>query len=61
MIRVLIADDSATMRDGLSSLLSQQGDFEVVGLARDGLQALEKARELLHGLPDAQYGRSRGY
>ena len=46
MIRVLIADDSATMRDGLSSLLSQQGDFEVVGLARDGLEALEKAREL---------------
>ncbi len=46
MIRVLIADDSAAMRDGLSSLLSQQGDFEVVGLARDGLQALEKAREL---------------
>lgn len=46
MIRVLIADDSATMRDGLSSLLSQQGNFEVVGLARDGLQALVKAREL---------------
>ena len=32
MIRVLIADDSSAMRDGLSSVLSQQGDFEVVGL-----------------------------
>ena len=47
MIRVLIADDSAAMRDGLSSLLSQQGDFEVVGLAGDGLEAVQKAGELL--------------
>ncbi len=47
MIRVLIADDSATMRDGLSSLLDQTGDFQVVGLACDGLEAVEKAGELL--------------
>ena len=47
MIRVLIADDSVAMRDGLSSLLSQQGDFEVVGLAWDGLEAVQKAGELL--------------
>ena len=56
MIRALIADDSAAMRDGISSLLSQQGDFEVVGLAWDGLEAVQKACELLPDvvLMDAQ-------
>ena len=56
MIRVLIADDSSAMRDGLSSLLSQPGDFEVVGLAGDGLEAVQKASELLPDvvLMDAQ-------
>ncbi len=47
MIRVLIADDSATMRDCFSTLLNQQSDFEVVGLAWDGLEAVKKASELL--------------
>ncbi len=47
MIRVLIADDSATIRDCFSSLLSQQGDFEVVGQAEDGLEAVQKASQLL--------------
>ncbi len=47
MIRVLIADDSAAMRDGLSSLLNQQGNFDVVGMAVDGLEAVQKASELL--------------
>ncbi len=56
MIRVLIADDSPAIRDGLSSLLSQQSDFEVVGLAQDGLEAVQKASELLPDvvLMDAQ-------
>jgi len=47
MIRILIADDSAAMRDALSGLLNQQGDFEVVGLAVDGVEAVQKAKELL--------------
>ncbi len=47
MIRILIADDSRAIRDGLSSLLGQMGDFLVVGLARDGLEAVEQARKLL--------------
>ncbi len=47
MIRILIVDDSAGILDGLSSLLDAECGFEVVGLARDGLEALEKARELL--------------
>ncbi len=47
MIRILIADDSTAIRDGICSLLDSTGDFQVVGLARDGLEAVEKARELL--------------
>ncbi len=47
MIRILIADDSTAIRDGMCSLLDPTGDFQVVGLARDGLEAVEKARVLL--------------
>ncbi len=45
-IRVLLADDHALFRDGLVTILATQPDFEVVGEARDGLEALVKAREL---------------
>ena len=44
-MRVLIADDHALFRDGMASLLQAWG-FEVIGQARDGLEALEKARAL---------------
>ncbi len=47
MIRVLIVDDSAAMRDALSSLLNAANCFQVVGVAGDGLEAVEKAGELL--------------
>ena len=47
MIRILIVDDSAAMRDALSSLLNAEKCFEVVGIAGDGLEAVEKAGELL--------------
>ena len=46
IIRVLIADDSVAIRDGLASILNQTSGFRVVGLAGDGLEAVEKAREL---------------
>ena len=46
MIRILIADDSPAIRDGMCSLLDSTGDFQVVGMAEDGLEALDKAREL---------------
>ncbi len=45
-IRVLIVDDSAFVRKVLRQLLSANRDIEVVGTARDGLEALEKIAEL---------------
>src|SRR5438309_6049870 len=45
-IRVLIADDHRVVREGLSAILRESSDLEVVGEARDGQEAIEKAREL---------------
>ena len=45
-IRVLLADDHAIMRIGLSSLLSREKDIAVVGEASDGEQAVRIAKEL---------------
>ncbi|MCC7353411.1 MAG: response regulator transcription factor [Anaerolineae bacterium] len=45
-IRVLLADDHALFREGLAGIIAAQPDFEVVGEASDGLEALVKAREL---------------
>lgn len=42
---VLIADDSVTMRNALTALLTDEG-FEVVGQAADGQQAVELAASL---------------
>ena len=50
IIRVLIADDSAAIRGSLTSLLNPQNGFQVVGLACDGLEAVEQATELLPDL-----------
>lgn len=43
MIRILISDDQAIIRDGLEMLLRLERDMEVVGLAQDGAQAEELA------------------
>ncbi|HEY6729326.1 MAG TPA: chemotaxis-specific protein-glutamate methyltransferase CheB, partial [Polyangiaceae bacterium] len=45
-IRVLIVDDSAFVRKVLRELLGVSAEIEVVGIARDGLDALEKVAEL---------------
>jgi len=45
-VRVLIADDSSTIREALSTMLGNEPGIEVVGTAVDGVEALEKARLL---------------
>ncbi len=47
MTRVLIADDHRLFREGLRSLLEREDEFEVVGEAADGRQAIAMARELV--------------
>jgi two-component system response regulator NreC len=42
-IRILLADDHTVMRRGLRLLLEQQADFQVVGEADDGRQAVDLA------------------
>ena len=46
-IRVLLVDDHAIMRDGISALINLQDDIEIVGEASEGKEAVEKARELV--------------
>lgn len=45
-IRVLIVDDHALIREGLSQLFSLEEDILVVGDATDGFSALEQIRQL---------------
>ncbi len=46
MIRVLIVDDHAIVRTGLSQLLGTADDIELVGAASDGAEAVTMAAEL---------------
>ncbi len=46
MIRVLIADDHAAIRAGLTMILDGAGDIEVVAEAEDGAAAVRKAAAL---------------
>lgn len=46
MIRVLIADDQPLVRRGLALILGPDPEFEVVGEAEDGAQAVALAQQL---------------
>lgn len=46
-LRVLIADDHETVREGLKAIINAQEDMAVVGVADNGREALERSRELL--------------
>ncbi|WP_274911667.1 response regulator transcription factor [Streptomyces sp. WZ-12] len=45
-IRVLLADDQEMVRDALRAVIDRRPDFEVVGAAADGAEAVARAREL---------------
>ncbi len=45
-IRILLVDDHDVVRDGLQALLGAQPDFEVVGAARSGEEALALLQEV---------------
>ncbi|MBZ5672809.1 MAG: response regulator transcription factor [Acidobacteriia bacterium] len=45
-IRILIAEDHAVVRDGLAAVLKFEADMAVVGLAKNGLEAVAQFREL---------------
>lgn len=46
MIRIVIADDHAIVREGLKRIVSEVGDMEVAGEAGDGTQVMQRVREL---------------
>lgn len=50
VVRTLLADDHTLFREGLAGLLNAQPDFEVIGQAADGLEALVQARQLVPDL-----------
>jgi DNA-binding NarL/FixJ family response regulator len=47
MIRVLVVDDHAILRDGIRSILEGQDDIIVIGEASDGAEAFEYVKKLL--------------
>jgi len=63
MIRVLVAEDSAVVREYLQYLLDHGAGLQVVGAARDGLEAVEQTRRLKPDviLMDVHMPRLNGY
>ncbi|UCG10715.1 MAG: response regulator transcription factor [Dehalococcoidia bacterium] len=46
-VRVLIVDDHSLFRRGIASVLSNEKSLKVVGEAADGLEAIEKAEQIV--------------
>lgn len=45
-VTIIVADDHQVVRMGLKTLLSQETDFQVIGEAGDGLEAVHSVRKL---------------
>ena len=45
-LSVLIVDDHSVVRIGMSALLSAEADMQVIGKAKNGLEAISQARTL---------------
>ena len=45
-IRVLVVDDHDLFRRGLMEVLDEESDMEVIGEARNGLEAIDRVEEL---------------
>src|ERR1019366_7188776 len=52
MIRILIADDHAIVREGLKQIVQQTSDILVVAEASNAAETLEKVRSLLANHPE---------
>lgn len=46
MVKILIVDDHTLIREGLRVVLARDSDLQVIGEARDGTEAVQKALEL---------------
>jgi len=45
-IKLLIADDHPAFREGLALVLQDEEDFECIGKAADGIEAIRLAKKL---------------
>ena len=45
-LHILLVDDQPSVRNGIRSLLGARPDWKICGEASDGLEGVEKAREL---------------
>lgn len=46
MTRVIVVDDSAFFRSSITKVLTQDSEIEVIGVAKDGIEGLEKIKNL---------------
>jgi two-component system invasion response regulator UvrY len=63
MIKLLIGDDHAVVREGLKRIISEAGDMQVVGEAATGQEVIEKlrARQVDLVLLDLSFGERSGF